>query len=108
MKSMTKSVSALAKEFLDGFNKKIKLNSLDMIEVFDSQKRDVSDDSFAGVYGWANVDTDAPVGYSIEWKKDSHSVVDVMKEIESQLQNEFLGKIKPLKDGVHLILKRIK
>lgn len=104
---MTKSVSMLAKEFTDGFRKKTDLNSLDMIEVFDSQKYDVSDDSFTGVYGWANLDSDTPIGYSIEWKKDSHSVTDVMEEIKNQLQNEFLGKIKPLKDGVSLVLKRI-
>lgn len=108
MKSMTKSVSALAKEFIDGFRKKTDLENLDMIEVFDSQKRDVSDDSFTGVYAWANLDTDTPIGYSIEWKKDSHSVTDVMEEVKNQLQNEFLGKIKPLRDGIHLILNRIK
>lgn len=105
---MTQSVSILAKEFLDGFRQKTDLNSLDMIEVFDSQKRDVSDDSFTGVYGWANLDTDAPVGHSIEWKKDTHSVTDVMEEIKNQLQNEYNGKIKPLRDGVHLVLTRIK
>lgn len=105
---MTKSVSMLAKEFIDGLKKKIDLDSLDMIEVFDSQKYDVSDDSFTGVYGWTNLDTDTPVGYSIEWKKDSHAVTDVMEEIKNQLQNEYLGKIKPLKDGVSLVLKRIK
>ena len=105
---MTQSVSILAKEFLDGFRQKTELNSLDMIEVFDSQKRDVSDDSFTGVYGWANLDTDNPIGYSIEWKKDSHSVTDLMTEIANQLHHEYDGKIKPLKDGIHLILKRIK
>ena len=105
---MTKSVSMLAKEFTDGFRKKTDLNSLDMIEVFDSQKYDVSDDSFTGVYGWANVDSDTPIGYSIEWKKDSHSVIDVMTEIKNQLQNEYIGKIEPLNDGVSLVLKKIK
>ena len=105
---MTKSLSMLAKEFTDGFREKTDLNSLDTIEVFDSQKYDVSDDSFTGVYGWANLDSDTPIGHSIEWKKDSHSVTDVMEEIKNQLQNEYVGNIKPLKDGIHLILKRIK
>ena len=105
---MTKSVSMLAKEFTDGFRKKTDLNSLDMIEVFDSQKYDVSDDSFTGVYGWANCDSNTPTGYSIEWKKDSHSVTDVMEEIKNQLQNEYVGKIRALNDGVCLVLKRIK
>lgn len=104
---MVKSASVLAEEFIDGFRKKTDLNTLDMIEVFDSQKFDVSDDTFTGVYAWANCDSDTPVGYSIEWKKDSHSVTDVMEEIKNQLQNKFLGKIKPLKDGFHLVLKRI-
>lgn len=105
---MVKSVSVLAKEFIDGLRKKTDLDSLDMIEVFDSQKYDVSDDSFTGVYGWANLDSDTPIGYSVEWKKDSHSVTDVIEEIKNQLQNEYVGKIKPLKDGIHLVLKRIK
>ena len=104
---MTKSVSMLAKEFMDGFRQETDLNDLDMIEIFDSQKYDVSDDSFAGVYGWVNCDTNTPIGHSIEWKKDSPSVTDVMKEIKNQLQNEFIGKI-DLKDGIHLVLKRIK
>lgn len=103
---MAESVSVLAKEFVDGLKAKIDLN--DTIEVFDSQKYDVSDDSFTGVYGWTNLDTDAPVGHSIEWKKDTHSVTDVMEEIKNQLQNEYDGKIKPLRDGVHLVLTRIK
>ena len=105
---MTKSVSMLAKEFTDGFRKKTDLNSVDMIEVFDSQKYDVSDDSFTGIYAWANLDSDTPIGHSIEWKKDSQSVTDVMEEIKNQLQNEYVGNIKPLRDGVHLVLKRIK
>lgn len=105
---MAKTISVLAAEFIDGFRKKKDLNELDMIEVFDSQKHDVSDDSFTGVYGWADIDTDTPIGYSIEWKKDSHSVTDVMNEIMSQLQNEYVGTIKPIKDGVRLILNRIK
>ena len=103
---MNQSASVLAKEFVDGLKAKIDLN--DTIEVFDSQKRDVSDDSFTGVYGWTNLDTDTPVGHSIEWKKDSHSVNEVMTEIADQLQHDYDGKIKPLKDGIHLILKRIK
>ena len=105
---MTQSASMLAKEFTDGFRKKTELKNLDTIEVFDSQKYDVSDDSFTGVYGWADLDSNTPIGYSIQWKKDSHSVTDVMEEIKNELQNEYLGKIKPLKDGVHLILERIK
>ena len=104
---MTQSISVLAKEFLDGLRQKTDLNSLDMIEVFDSQKYDVSDDSFTGVYGWANCDTDTPVGYSIEWKKDTHSVTEVMTEIANQLQHEYSSKIKPLRDGVLLVLIRI-
>ena len=105
---MVKSVSVLAKEFIDGLRKKTDLDSLDAIEVFDPQKYDVSDDSFTGVYGWANLDSDTPIGYSVEWKKDSYSVTDVMEEIKNQLQNEYAGKIKPLKDGVCLVLKRFK
>lgn len=105
---MTQSVSILAKEFLDGFRQKTDLNSLDMIEVFDSQKRDVSDDSFTGVYGWANCDTDTPIGHSIEWKQDSHSVNEVMTEIADQLHHDYDGKIKPLRDGIRLVLTRIK
>lgn len=105
---MAKSASMLAKEFIYGLLKKTDFDSLDDIEVFDSQKYDVSDDSFIGVYAWGNLDTDTPVGHSIEWKKDSYSVTDVMEEIKNELQNEYVGKIKPLKDGVHLILKRIK
>lgn len=105
---MTQSVSVLAKEFLDGLRQKTDLNSLDMIEVFDSQKRDVSDDSLTGVYGLTNLDTDTPIGHSIEWKKDSHSVTEVMTEIANQLQHEYNSKIKPLRDGIHLILHRIK
>lgn len=104
---MIQSVSILAKEFIDGFRQKTDLNSLDMIEVFDSQKCDVSNDSFTGVYGWANCDTDNPIGYSIEWKKDSSSVADVMTEIANQLQHEYNSRIKPLRDGIHLILNRI-
>ena len=105
---MTQSASMLAKEFIDGLRKKTDFDNLDTIEVFDSQKYDVSDDSFAGVYAWGNVDTDTPIGYSIEWKKDSYSVTNVMEEIKNELQNEYVGKIKPLKDGVCLVLKRIK
>ena len=105
---MTQSISILATEFIDGFRKKKDLNELDIIEVFDSQKRDVSDDSFTGVYGWADIDTDTPIGHSIQWKKDSHSVTEVMTEIANQLQHEYNGKIKPLRDGIHLVLKKIK
>ena len=50
---MAKTISVLAAEFIDGFRKKKDLNELDMIEVFDSQKHDVSDDSFTGVYSWS-------------------------------------------------------
>lgn len=105
---MTQSVSILAKKFIYGFSNKIDLTSMDSIEVFDSQKRDLSDDSFNGVYGWTNLDTDTPIGYSIEWKKDSHSVTEVMTEIADQLKDDYNREIKPLKDGIQLILTRIK
>lgn len=106
---MTKSVSVLAQQFIDGFRKKVDLNKLDTIEVFDAQKNDVSNDSLTGIYGWGDdIKADDIYGYSIEWKKDSHSITDVMTEIKNQLQNEYTGEFKPMRDGVRLVLKRTK
>jgi len=106
---MTNIISVLAKEFIDGFRKKVDLSKLDTIEVYDSQEYDVSSDSLTGVYGWGDYEKENDIySSSIEWKKDSHSVTDVMEEIKSQLQNEYNGKIEPIVDGILLALKRIK
>lgn len=106
---MTKTISVLAKEFIDGFRKKVDLSKLDTIEVYDAQKSDVSSDSLTGVYGWGDdIKEDDIYGYSIEWEKDKHSITDVMKEIKNQLQNEYVGKIEPIIDGTLLVLKKIK
>jgi len=105
---MCKSISVLAREFIDGFRKKVDLNNLDTIEVYDARKGDVSNDSLTGIYGWGDdIKADDIFGYSIEWQKDTHSITDVMTEIKSQLQNEYDGEIKPLdNDGWMLILNR--
>jgi len=112
---MTKTVSVLAKEFIDGFRKKVDLSKLDTIEVYDAQKHDVSSDSLTGVYSWGEYEKENDIyGHSTEWKKDTHSITDVMEEIKSQLQNEYVGKIEPIMvdekgvDGILLTLKRIK
>lgn len=106
---MTKTISILAKTFIDDLKKKTDLDRLDTIEVYDSQKRDLSDDSLTGIYGWGDdVERDDIFGCSIKWKKDTHSVTDVMKEIKDQLRNEYVGEIGPIRDGVRLVLKRIK
>jgi hypothetical protein len=106
---MTKTISVLAKEFIDGFRKKVDLSKLDTIEVYDSQKYDVSSDSLTGVYGWGEDEKENDIyGHSIEWKKDTHSITDVMEEIKIQLQNEYNGKTEPIVDGILLALKRIK
>lgn len=111
---MTKTISALAEQFIEGFRKKVDLNKLDTIEVYDAQKTDLSDSSLTGIYGWADSNptdisgADNIFGYSIEWKKDKDSIVDVMEEIKGQLQNEYTGEIKPIQDGIRMVLKRIK
>ena len=106
---MTKTVSVLAKEFIEGFRKKVDLNRLDTIEVYDENiKIDVSD-SLTGIYGWGDdVERDDIFGYCIVWEKNKHSVTDVMEEIKDQLQNEYVGEIGLILDGVRLVLNRIR
>jgi len=105
---MAESVSVLAKEFIDGLRSKVDLNRLEVIEVYDSQKRDLSDDSLTGVYGWGDDwERDEIFGHSIVWKKDKYSITDVMTEIKNQLQNEYNGEFKPMKDGIRMVLTRI-
>jgi hypothetical protein len=106
---MSKTISVLVKEFIEGFRKKVDLNRLDTIEVYDENlKIDVSD-SLTGIYGWGDdVERDDIFGYSIVWEKNKHSVTDVMEEIKDQLQNEYVGEIEPIIDGIRLVLQRIK
>ena len=106
---MAESVSVLAKEFVDGFRAKVDLNRLEVIEIYDSQKRDLSDDSLTGVYGWGDdIERDEIFGHSIVWKKGSHYITDVMTEIKNQLQDEYTGEIELMRDGMRLVLTRIK
>ena len=106
---MTQSVSILAKEFLDGFRKKVDLNRLDIIEVYDENLQIDVSGSLTGIYCWGDdTERDEIFGHSIVWKKDEYTVTDLMTEIKNQLQNEYNGKIEPIMDGVRLVLKRIK
>ena len=106
---MSESISVLAKEFIDGFRKKTDLSKLDKIEIYDENLKLDTSGSLVGIYGWGDdIKKDDIYGHSIEWKKDSHSITDVMIEIKSQLKNEYAGEFKPMKDGICLVLTRIK
>jgi len=111
--AMCKSISVLAKEFIDGFRKKTDLSKLDKIEIYDENLQLDTSGSLVGIYGFSDLSNsdiiDNIIGHSIIWKKEEHSVTDVMNEIIDQLQNEYDGRIKPISDGgLSLILNRIK
>jgi hypothetical protein len=107
---MIKTISVLAKEFIDGFRKKIDLTKLDTIEIYDENK---PLGSLVGIYGFSDSDPnqslhESVIGYSIVWNISKHSITDVMEEIMLQLEDEYIGEIETDEDGVCLILNRIK
>jgi len=110
---MIKSISILAKQFIDGFKKKIDLTKLDIIEIYDENKQLDPFDSLVGIYGFSESDSnkslyESVIGHEIIWERSKHSITDVMEEIMFQLEGEYTGEIKPIEDGISLILNRIK
>lgn len=109
---MIKSISVLAKQFIDGFKKKIDLTKLDTIEIYDEEKQLDLFDTLSGIYGFSESDpnksfSESLIGHSIAWKRGKHSIADVMEEIMFQLEDKYTGEIKSIEHGISLILNRI-
>jgi hypothetical protein len=113
-------ISVLAKEFIDGFRKKIDSNKLDIIEIYNSTNLTHINPFYIGIYGFSDT-IDGMIGHEIIWNKKDYSVKDVMQEIADQLKNEYVANIDDMiyeekgnnfikyeNQGTRLILEKIR